>query len=521
MSTESCYDVCIIGAGPAGLACLSAIREPYTLEHLTEHQVQRAERSVHLHRQLSVCVVDTAPHWLQAWRFNLDQLRIQHLRSHTMAHPDMFDINALFAYACQHGRDKAELVESGCAEIKNLHGLGQTQVGLWKLPSTQLFEDFCQDRQRNLTHTFVQGSVLDVQHQEGGSDQKYLVRVTLSKSSDAPFTNTSISTRHVILATGTAGRPVVPRGLAECPDICFWNNAHAFPGPRRQGGLGTASTGTAASLPKQSILVVGGGLTAIQAALRTLDDGYTCTLCSRRPVQENHFDIPMEWFDQRTSNRCLSTIYHDCIDSRLESLRQARNGGSVPPMYMKRLQAYMGKGLTCWVGEVEYCNAVDLDEAHGTTAILFKGSVQRFDRIILACGMTPISTAHPLLAKIMLRWPIDIHGGWPLVTQDLRWNEELPARNIFVVGAMAALQIGPDAGNLMGMRRAAMVVANAMGCRSWLRKETLTNAFAVLSFDVDDDSDTESETHSNVDCPTCGSCSDGEDDDSLEVGSIP
>jgi hypothetical protein len=515
MSTEDCYDVCIVGAGPAGLACLSAIREPYTFDYLTEHQVQRAQRSVHLHRQLSVCVVDTAPHWMQAWRSNLDQLRIQHLRSHAMAHPDMFDSHALLAYACQHGRDKAELVESGCSELKGLHGLGQTQVGLWKLPSTQLFEDFCQDRLRHLTHTFVQGRVLDVHHQEGGSDPKYLVRVTLSTSSNVACTDHSISTRHVIVATGTAGRPVVPRGLSECPDICFWNNARAFPGPWNQGGPGAARTGTTAfCLLKQRILVVGGGLTAVQAALRILDDGHTCTLCSRRPLQEKHFDVPIEWFDQRTRNRCLSTIYHDCMDSRLERLRQARNGGSVPPMYMKRLQAYMDKGLTCWVGEVDYCNALAQDEAHGTTAILFEGSVQRFHRIILACGMTPICTAHPLLAKLTLRWPIDIHGGWPLVTEDLRWSEELPARNIFVVGAMAALQIGPDAGNLMGMRRAAMVVANAMGCRSWLRQKTLTNAFAVLSLDSDNDSDTESEAHSKADCSSCGIRSDDDDDKS-------
>ncbi|KAL3810165.1 hypothetical protein ACHAXA_007053 [Cyclostephanos tholiformis] len=40
------YDVCIIGTGPAGLASLSAIMEPYSLDGMTNTQVNNANRGL-------------------------------------------------------------------------------------------------------------------------------------------------------------------------------------------------------------------------------------------------------------------------------------------------------------------------------------------------------------------------------------------------------------------------------------------------------------------------------------------
>lgn len=57
---------------------------------------------------------------------------------------------------------------------------------------------------------------------------------------------------------------------------------------------------------------------------------------------------------------------------------------------------------------------------------------------------------------------------------------------------MAALQVGPVAGNLVGMRRAARVVATPLDCRSWLRERALVNLFMALdasTSEEEDDSD--------------------------------
>jgi len=242
-------------------------------------------------------------------------------------------------------------------------------------------------------------------------------------------------------------------------------------------------------------LVVGGGLTAVQVALRVLEDGHKCVLCSRRPLQEKHFDIPLEWFDRKTANKNLSNIYHDTVDNRLMQLREARDGGSVPPMYMKLLQGHI-HNLTFWIGELEYQN----DSSEGSVKICFQNSIHAFDRVILACGVSIDCNSHPLISKILSKWPIPVHHGYPFLTEDLQWDRKHPS--LFVVGALAALQVGPDSGNLMGIRRAATVVANALDCRCWLREKALVNPFTALLFQ-DGTSDTESENESFCDCPSC------------------
>jgi hypothetical protein len=76
-------DVCIIGAGPASLATLSAIREPYSLDSLSRTQVNNANRGMSARhggdrraegggggKKKKVCVVDPNDGWLGGWRDN-------------------------------------------------------------------------------------------------------------------------------------------------------------------------------------------------------------------------------------------------------------------------------------------------------------------------------------------------------------------------------------------------------------------------------------------------------------------
>ena len=480
MVTKDCpkgdyFDVCIIGAGPAALACLSAISEPYSVDYLGGHQVERALHSIGLHQKRRVCVIDPSSGWLQGWKSNFDTLRIQHLRSPALAHPDMFDPHALLAFACRRGRDRDELFESGCWDRKDLLGLGQTQVGLWKLPSTKLFADFCDELVAELPHTFHRGKVVDIDDSRDG-----MYQISWNEpSSKKRYT----FARSVILATGITGHTVVPPDLEHCPKVVPWNAQNAFPSP------------ALTEQNKQRILVVGGGLTAVQAALRVAQDNHECVLCSRRPLQEKHFDIPVEWFDLRKTNKHLSEIYHCDMEERMKQLKKARDGGSVPSMYMKLLEKYKGN-LECCVGNVEYMAGDNVDDDQNETekvTIAINGVPFHFDKVIVACGIKPDCSTNPVIANVLSKWPIQTHHGFPELTPDLHWSKS--RKSLFVVGAMASLQVGPDAGNLMGMRRAATLVANALECRGWLREKALANPYMALqdSSDSDSDSDTESD----------------------------
>mmetsp|Transcript_45599 Transcript_45599/g.111024 ORF Transcript_45599/g.111024 Transcript_45599/m.111024 type:complete len:565 (+) Transcript_45599:110-1804(+) len=503
------FDVCIVGAGPAGLAVLSAIHAPYSLDGSvhTEAQRERAIRSLHNKQKLRVCVIDIGHGWLTSWKNNFDRLGIQYLRSPALAHPDMFDPNALLTYAVMNGRED-ELIESGCGDIKSLEGLGQTQVGLWKLPSTSLFVDLCDDlaRSSSLPHTFFGGtSVLDIYQKTGPAkmSKSSMFELTLRRDDTSePLSEFKVTAGSVVLAVGPTGRPIIPPSIENVPKCRFWNQPLAA----------SEDEENSTELP---VLVVGGGLTAIQVALQEVERNKhrqeSVILCSKRPLVSRHFDIPVDWFSTRTMNKCMAELFYDRpINKRVISLKEARGGGSIPPMYMDQIRrAEQDGSLRCVVGNLEYEGdtsnsgstlggtmiSVKVNEGDDPDENADNDTVLYFEvnDVILACGLQPTcgtSDCNPtsLIGKVQSRWPTKCEGGLPCVTQDLRWKDGL---DLFVVGALAALNGGPDAGNVMGMRRAAQLVANALDCHSWLRETALVNPFAVFGDDdsSDDDSD--------------------------------
>jgi Pyridine nucleotide-disulphide oxidoreductase len=462
-STTS-WDVVIVGAGPAALACLSALQEPYSLDALSDATIQRAIRCMPKGRprNLRVAVVDPAPSWLEAWRKQFGCLDIPHLRSPAMAHPDMFDSNAMLAYAIRHGRQD-ELVESGCANLAQLLPLGQTQVGLWKLPGTDLFLDFCQSLVDRLDHTYRQGWVVDV---DRGCTDAY--KVVLADG-------TTLSGNSVVLAAGMVGRPVTPPKLRGARGLLPWTSLGAeF---RAEGW--------------KRVLVVGGGLTAVQAVQKILAVSTDCrvTLCSRRPLKERHFDLHLEWFDRRTTNKCMSDFYHQPLEDRLQLLRQARSGGSVPAVYMSHVRRLEESGrLDRVVDEAEYVGSqADCNGLVSTFMVRIGGNVEEYQAVVIACGIQPDCTCSSMYEHILQRWPIPVVGGYPCLTADAEWTTP----GLFCVGSLAGLSVGPDAGNLMGMRRAAEFVAHALDRRAWLRSENvLKNPFDALQCDSDSEDDT-------------------------------
>jgi lysine/ornithine N-monooxygenase len=419
---------------------------------------------------------------MKGWREQFAALDISILRSPALAHPDMFDQYALLAYAETHGRSH-ELIESGCFDLKELP-LAQSQIGLWKLPTLKLFLDFCSDLQKRLQHDFIQEKVVDInQHKKNGMYDVLLAGGKIVKASN------------VVLAMGSVGVPNVPDGVKNLPNnrIVPWRQLeHALKDTTRDPKLWNR------------VLVIGGGLTAVQAVqkLRSYGENQHVTICSRRPLAERHFDLKVEWFDQRSRNKCLSDFYHQTPQERLELIQKCRNGGSVPAIYMKdirRMECQDGEGFRRVVGNVQFSRLV----SNGTICVQIEnedGSImmEEYDSIVLACGMRPDCSSNSLVSKLMEKWPIPTVGGLPVITEDARWSSTTQ-RNLYVMGQLASLSIGPDAANLMGIRRAAEIIANGLDCRSWLRQSNVyTNPFDIFSSDSDSDSETESETDESM-----------------------
>nr|MDJ0727956.1 FAD-dependent oxidoreductase [Prochloraceae cyanobacterium] len=73
-------------------------------------------------------------------------------------------------------------------------------------------------------------------------------------------------------------------------------------------------------------------------------------------------------------------------------------------------------------------------------------SKHQFNRIWLATGTKLDASDLPLLKDVLKVYPTEIVNGLPLLDDRLR----LPKSNFFIMGALAALQIGPVARNIAG-----------------------------------------------------------------------
>ena len=75
MKTQKQYNVCIIGAGPAGLATLSAIHEPYSVD--TMNEMQWGNAATRLEKlgpsEKKICVIDPHEEWLSGWNENFSR----------------------------------------------------------------------------------------------------------------------------------------------------------------------------------------------------------------------------------------------------------------------------------------------------------------------------------------------------------------------------------------------------------------------------------------------------------------
>lgn len=114
-----------------------------------------------------------------------------------------------------------------------------------------------------------------------------------------------------------------------------------------------------------------------------------------------------------------------------------------------------------------------MDADDDGTSIFVNGD--EFSLVILATGTSLDIAGSPLHTKIANRFPTQFEGNMPVLTQSLRWS---PSENIFVMGALAALELGPGALNLMGAKVGAQLVANELMTLLWRVPEAPTKAAA-------------------------------------------
>lgn len=206
------------------------------------------------------------------------------------------------------------------------------------------------------------------------------------------------------------------------------------------------------------LLIIGGGLTSAHLAYLAYSK-FKCiriTQLIRSMLRVKHFDVNLDWVG-RYKNVEFSKFYQQSGDERLDTVQKARNGGSITPHMRTQLQSLQDVGvldLKEYTAVTQLIQQLDGNGKHVCWLVetinskTGKSLQLEIDTIWLATGSLMDINTDPLFSNIVNQYPIESHRGIPELRHDLSWSKQLP--NLYVMGAYAALQLGPNALNLIG-----------------------------------------------------------------------
>jgi len=203
----------------------------------------------------------------------------------------------------------------------------------------------------------------------------------------------------------------------------------------------------------QRIVIVGQGLTAAHLALGAAKRGAIVTLLTRRRMTVRNFDVHPTWLGPK---KLRPFSLEPDLHIRHQAIMNARGGGSIPYRIDTQLQSCQSThNLT--IRERVTINKVDRCAPEIMVTLSTREHIAT-DELWLATGATCDITHDPLCHTLTKHAPTKLVNGLPSLAADLRW----PGSNVHLMGFSAALQIGPSAGNLVGHRRAARLIADAI-----------------------------------------------------------
>lgn len=179
-----------------------------------------------------------------------------------------------------------------------------------------------------------------------------------------------------------------------------------------------------------TIAVVGGGISAAQFALSQRRHNRV-TLHLRHPLRVHQFDSDPGWLGPKYMNEFAATTD---LETRRQMIRRARHRGSVPPDVDRALRRAQQRG------ELTVCqrDTVNFDPT-------------AYDAVVCATGSTGARPGGAWINRLIATQQLPVAAcGAPICDASLQWSEGL-----FVMGALAELQLGPTSRNIAGARNAA------------------------------------------------------------------
>lgn len=353
-----------------------------------------------------VTIVDPGDRLLDAWRRCTKNTGMTHLRSPAVHHL---------------GLTPFELLKFSGA---NCRGRGANKgdfVGPYARPSVSLFQAHCEALIEK--HSLARQHVRDrVTHIKPHCDT---VTVTLQSGR-------ILRAQRVVLALGASEQPRWPA----------WATQLKEDGVNVQQLFEPGFSLHLSEWPER-VAVIGGGISAVQAALRFADSGRQVTLFARHGFRKHDFDSDSGWVGpkkMRSFGRVLD------LAERRALIQGARHAGSVPPHLYRTIKRAVTEGTVQHF--VTDAHPIATDDA---LAVRMDDVTVEFDGIVLATGFEAHRPGGALVDQLVQTHSLPCADcGYPVVDTHLRWHPR-----VFVTGPLAELELGPVSRNIAGARRAA------------------------------------------------------------------
>ena len=394
-------DLAIVGAGPHALT-------------LATHLLQKKKSM-----RGKFLAFDPSGTWMSRWDRQFAALEIPHLRSPAVHQPDP-NPHALRTFAEDRPNDLFDPYD---------------------LPGTQLFRDFCQEtiRRWQLADCVYPAQVIRVEPYKDRGHTRFCLHLSNGQS---------IIARRVVIANGGAV-PNVPEWVGQI--------STSYPQERLLHSQQVDLRGS--RLQGERVLIVGGGLTSGHLALGAVERGAQVLLMSRRNVYGKLFDADPGWIGPKY----LKGFWAEPdLYVRWQTIQQARNGGSMTPAVLSQLRRLEREGKVVFYEQCGVSQAAWRDDGWqvhcDNSAVHECIHHQAINRIWVATGSQLDARNHPLLQDVLAAHPLEIVNGLPVVDEHLRWQ----GCELFIMGGLAALRVGPAARNLSGARAASDRIVPAL-----------------------------------------------------------
>lgn len=196
----------------------------------------------------------------------------------------------------------------------------------------------------------------------------------------------------------------------------------------------------------RNVVVVGGGTTAGQVALRlTHESSSRVTLLTREPIRRARYDSSPCWMGPK----CRRPFGHTKdYESRRAMITNGRNPGTMPDQLAQEVYNCTKEGTLRHVIE-EVVGAEYINDS--SRLQLSYGDSLQADTVILATGFTAQSLGPDFIQELInnMRLPVAACG-FPIPGYQLDW-----VPGLYVTGALAELELGAAAPNILGARLAA------------------------------------------------------------------